>query len=94
MRPHTVRRQQSWRGRIAGPSVHLLSARLKPALGGCATAILDAWEEDLRRGEVGTGAAQYWRLIYRLKNGITPPDGARLRLKDYKPAEYADVILG
>ena len=89
MRPHTVRRQQSWRGRIAGPSVHLLSARLKPALGGCATAILDAWEEDLRRGEVGTGA-----LIYRLKNGITPPDVARLRHKDYKPAEYADVILG
>ena len=81
-------------GRIAGPSVHLLSARLKPALGGCATAILDAWEEDLRRGEVGTGAAQYWRLIYRLKNGITPPDGVRLRHKNYKPAEYADVILG
>ncbi|MDI9546841.1 MAG: hypothetical protein QM346_04510 [Chloroflexota bacterium] len=52
-------------------------------------AILDAWEEDLRRGEVGTGA-----LIYRLKNGITPPDGVRLRHKNYKPAEYADVILG
>ena len=52
-------------------------------------AILDAWEEDLRRGEVGTGA-----LIYRLKNGITPPDVARLRHKDYKPAEYADIILG
>jgi len=66
-----------------------LSARLKPALGGCATAILDAWEEYLRRGEVGTGA-----LIYRLKNGITPPDVARLRHKDYKPAEYADIILG
>ncbi len=39
-------------------------------------AILDAWEEDLRRGEVGTGAAQLGRLIYRPKNGITPPDVA------------------
>ena len=52
-------------------------------------AIRDVWEEDMRRGQVGTGA-----LIYRLKNGITPPDVARLRHKDYKPAEYADIILG
>ncbi len=61
----------------AGLSVHEVAA------------ILNAWEEDLRRGEVGTGA-----LIYRLKNGITTPDVARLRQKDYKPAEFADVILG
>jgi len=29
---------------------------------------------------------------YGQKNGITPPDVARLRHKDYKPAEYADII--
>ncbi len=71
-----------------------MSARLKPALGGCATAILDAWEEDLRRGEVGTGA-HTGRLIYRLKNGITPPDVAPAPQRlGCKPAEYADIILG
>jgi hypothetical protein len=66
----------------AGLSVHEVAA------------ILDAWEEGLRRGEAGTGAGQLGRLIYRLKNGITPPDVKRLRHKDYKPAEYADIILG
>lgn len=52
-------------------------------------AIIEAWEQDVRSGAVGTGA-----LIYRLKNGITPPDVSRLKRKDYKPAEFADVILG
>ncbi len=95
-------RRQAGRNHPPGIRTRLRSLSLKPETVAIdaglsvheVAAILDAWEEDLRRGEVGTGAAQLGRLIYRLKNGITQPDVARLRHKDYKPAEYADVILG
>ena len=89
-------RRQAGRNHPPGIRTRLRSLGLKPETVAIdaglsvheVAAILDAWKQDVRRGEAGTGA-----LIYRLKNGITPPDGARLRHKDYKPAEFADVIL-
>jgi len=51
------------------------------------TTILDAWERDLQAGKVGVGA-----LLHRLQNAVTPLDTERLMHKNYRPAEYNDVI--
>ena len=51
------------------------------------TTILDAWEQDLQAGKVGVGA-----LLHRLQNAVTPLDTERLMHKNYRPAEYNDVI--